>query len=115
MKNVQKVSDEPIALINRIPGMTYTPMKEMDMCCGSAGIYNMMHYDEAMDILNRKMRIIHEIMPEVIVTTNPGCHLQMMHGVRREGLQNNIKVVHLIELLAESCEVDNIIGENKDV
>lgn len=106
LKNVQKVSDEPIALIKRIPGITYTPMKEMDMCCGSAGIYNMMHYDEAMDILDRKMRTIHEVMPEVIVTTNPGCHLQMMHGVRRAGLQNKIKVVHLIELLAESCEVE---------
>lgn len=106
LKNVQKVVNEPIHLIKKIPGISYLPFKDMDMCCGSAGIYNIVHYDESMEMLDQKMGNIRKVSPKIIVTTNPGCHLQMLMGVKREGLEGKIRVVHLVELLAEVCEID---------
>jgi len=105
LRNVQKVSSQPVNLLKQIPELTYVKMPEEDMCCGSAGIYNIIHYDEANDILDRKMGNIKPIKPDTIVTSNPGCHLQMLHGVQKEGLQDQIRVVHIIELLAESVGI----------
>lgn len=105
MVNVQKRIEEPVKLLQSIPGMTYVPMKESELCCGSAGIYNLVHYEQSMKILDRKMENVKAVQPEIIVTTNPGCHLQMKLGVEREGRSEQIKVVHLIELLAEACDV----------
>lgn len=105
LTNVQKVVDEPLNMLRSIPGITYVPMEQKDMCCGSAGIYNIVHHEESMLILNHKMENVKRIIPEVIVTTNPGCHLQMLLGVKNEGLQDKIEVVHLVQLIAEACEI----------
>ncbi|PTM57562.1 (Fe-S)-binding protein [Desmospora activa] len=103
MTHVQKRTTEPLQLLQLIPGITYVPLNQKEMCCGSAGIYNLVHYGEAMEILDHKMKEVHRVKPEMIVTTNPGCHLQMKMGVKREGLEEQIEVVHLVELLAEAC------------
>lgn len=103
MTHVQKRREEPLQLLQSIPGLTYIPLKQQEMCCGSAGIYNLVHYGEAMEILDLKMKDVHSVKPEMIVTTNPGCHLQMKMGVKREGLEEQIEVVHLVELLAQAC------------
>lgn len=105
LKNVQSVTSVPIHLIQKIPGVIYKPHQEMDMCCGSAGIYNIVHYEKSMEILDRKMNHVVDVRPKIIVTSNPGCHLQMILGVEREGLQAEMKVLHLVELLAEACEI----------
>ncbi|PTL22187.1 (Fe-S)-binding protein [Shouchella clausii] len=105
MVNVQKRIEEPVKLLQSIPGITFVPMKESELCCGSAGIYNLVHYEQSMKILDRKMENVKAVQPEIIVTTNPGCHLHMKLGVEREGRSEQIKVVHLIELLAEACDV----------
>lgn len=104
--NVQKVVTDPVTLLTSIPGITYRPLPKADMCCGSAGIYNIVHYEESMDILDDKMKNVHKITPDIIVTSNPGCHLQMCLGVKREGLEGKIKVVHIVELLAEACDIE---------
>ncbi|KIL45815.1 iron-sulfur cluster-binding protein [Jeotgalibacillus soli] len=106
--NVQKVKDDPVKLITSIPGLTYLPLPQADMCCGSAGIYNIVHYEESMDILDEKMKHVHTVRPAVIVTSNPGCHLQMCLGVKREGLEKKIRVVHIVELLAEACGIEAV-------
>lgn len=106
MNNVQKVIDEPLTLLKSIPGIKYMELPNKKMCCGSAGIYNIVNYEESMCILDEKMISIEKVSPEIIVTTNPGCHLQMKVGVNREGLADKIQVVHLIELLSEACEVE---------
>lgn len=107
MTNVQKRVKEPKNLLLSIPGIEYKELSEMNMCCGSAGIYNIVNYQESMDILDVKMSNVKEVKPSVIVTTNPGCHLQMKLGVEREGLTEQIRVVHLVELLAEACNITN--------
>ncbi|MET3696606.1 glycolate oxidase iron-sulfur subunit [Bacillus oleivorans] len=105
MTNVQKRTKEPLSLLQSIPGIEYKELPEKDMCCGSAGIYNLVNYQESMEILDEKMKHVRKVLPEVIVTTNPGCHLQMKLGVEREQQSDKVQVVHLVELLAESCEI----------
>ena len=106
MSNVQKRVNEPLQLLKSVPGITYLEFPKKDMCCGSAGIYNIVNYNESMELIDEKMKHLTTITPEVIVTTNPGCHLQMKVGVEREGLTDQIQVFHLIELLAEACKVE---------
>ena len=103
MTNVQKVTKEPAELIRNIPGVTFREMANPHMCCGSAGIYNVVHYEESMAVLDAKMETVNATQADVIVTTNPGCLLQMKLGVQREGKTGVMRAVHLVELLAEAC------------
>ncbi|MFM1655146.1 (Fe-S)-binding protein [Brevibacillus sp. B_LB10_24] len=103
MSNVQKVVREPLELIKRIPGITFREMANPGQCCGSAGIYNVVNYEESMEILDVKMETMKATKATIIVTTNPGCLLQMKLGVQREGLSREVRTLHLIELLAESA------------
>lgn len=106
MTNVQKRENEPLELLKSIPGITYLELPDKNMCCGSAGIYNIVNYEASMEILDEKMKHVEKASPEVIVTTNPGCHLQMKVGVEREGLTDQLEVVHIVELLAEACNIE---------
>ncbi|UTR12917.1 (Fe-S)-binding protein [Evansella sp. LMS18] len=106
MTNVQKRVTEPLSLIKSLPGAEYMELPDKNMCCGSAGIYNIVHYEESMNILDEKMSEVKKVKPDVIITTNPGCHLQMKHGVEREGMSGGTEVVHLVEILAEACGIE---------
>jgi glycolate oxidase iron-sulfur subunit len=68
-----------------------------DWCCGSAGVYNLTHPEMSRQLLDRKMRHLAAVDPDVIATGNPGCLLQLTWGVKRAGLR--AEVVHPIELL----------------
>jgi glycolate oxidase iron-sulfur subunit len=103
MTNVQKVTVPPLKLIKSIPGIQLQEMADKDKCCGSAGIYNIVNYDESMAILDVKMEAVQGTAARTIVTTNPGCLLQMQLGIQKEGLQKQMRAVHLVELLAEAC------------
>ncbi|WP_059104390.1 (Fe-S)-binding protein [Shouchella shacheensis] len=100
MSNVQRVVDEPKALMKQIPGLRLQEMQDPHFCCGSAGIYNIVQYDESMKILDRKMSDVKETESSAIVTTNPGCLLQMKLGAEREGTGQ--RGIHLVELLMEA-------------
>ncbi|MFS0786396.1 (Fe-S)-binding protein [Shouchella sp. 1P09AA] len=104
MTHVQKNRTAPLTLIQSIPGLTYKEVPKQEMCCGSAGIYNLLHYKEATDILDMKMPHVTNVKPDIIITTNPGCHLQMKLGVKRAKLSKQIEVKHLVEVLALSVE-----------
>jgi glycolate oxidase iron-sulfur subunit len=93
----QGISREPRLLLQQIPGIELVPFTEMDWCCGSAGIYNVTHPAMAMRLLDRKMRHIAEVNPDVIATGNPGCLLQLGWGAKRAGL--SVEVLHPVELL----------------
>lgn len=105
LQNVQHVFNEPEKIIQRIKGLDYKVLPEKDICCGSAGIYNIVNYDASMDILDRKMSHVKEVEPQLIITSNSGCHLQMLLGVKKEGLEENIKVKHIVEVVAEACGI----------
>ncbi|AKP47409.1 (Fe-S)-binding protein [Bacillus smithii] len=105
MTNVQKVIQEPIDLLKSVSGVHFIEMNQADMCCGSAGIYNIIHFDASMSILDEKMKNMKASDASVIITTNPGCLLQMKLGIEREKLSSSVRVLHLVEYLAEAAGI----------
>ena len=101
--HTQKVSQQPRELIKAIPGIMYTELPESTWCCGSAGIYNITHYDDSMKLLDRKVENIEMVQPDIVVTGNPGCMLQIQHGLRQKGL--NIELMHTATFLWRACEL----------
>ncbi|MFC0524592.1 (Fe-S)-binding protein [Pontibacillus salicampi] len=105
MSNVQGVIEPPRQLMNKIPNLTVKEQKRPDFCCGSAGIYNIINYEESMDILDVKMADVCATKAEEVVTTNPGCLLQMKLGIEREHASGEMEAVHLVDLLAQAGPV----------
>lgn len=105
LRNVQGVMKEPRQLLQSIPGVTYIELEGSDQCCASGGIYNLLHFDESMEILDYKMIKVKDTKAKKIATTNPGCLLQMRLGVERSGLGGKVEAVHLVEILAEACGI----------
>ncbi|WP_101845333.1 (Fe-S)-binding protein [Halobacillus sp. Marseille-P3879] len=102
MTNVQKVVSPPLELMKKVPGLTLKELDRPDFCCGSAGIYNIINYEDSMDILDVKMRDVCNAGSETVVTTNPGCLLQMKLGIEREGVNHTMGAEHLVDLLLEA-------------
>ncbi len=93
----QRVREQPRDLLSRIPGLELVELEESDWCCGSAGVYNITHPEMADKLLKRKMHHVRQAEPDVVATGNPGCMLQIQHGIHREG--RDIQVMHPVELL----------------
>jgi glycolate oxidase iron-sulfur subunit len=96
----QKIKSAPRKLLKSVPGLKFKEMPNSDICCGSAGIYNVVHNDMAMSILDRKMRSVNMVNPDVIVTANPGCMIQLEAGARLHG--KGQRVAHVVEILDEA-------------
>ncbi len=93
----QKVRVAPRQLLRAIPGVTLSEMRGADICCGSAGIYNVVQNDMSMQILGHKMENVNATGAGIIATANPGCMLQLQAGVRLHGKHQ--RVMHVVELL----------------
>ena len=100
LRNAQHVVDAPRRLIRTIPGVEYVELEGADRCCGSAGVYNIVHPDIAGQLLDDKIAKILKTGADIVVTTNSGCHFQLQAGLRRAGAQ--VRVMHLAELLDQS-------------
>ena len=96
----QKIRSAPRQLLARIPGLTLKEMRTSDACCGSAGIYNVLHTDLSMALLEKKMEAIQSTGADRIVTANPGCMLQLRVGADRWG--QGQRVSHVVEILDEA-------------
>jgi glycolate oxidase iron-sulfur subunit len=93
----QHIRQSPRQLLGAIPGLTFHEMSGADICCGSAGIYNVVQNEMAMQILKHKMESVNSTQAEIIATANPGCMLQLQAGVRLHG--STQRVMHVVELL----------------
>lgn len=96
----QKIRQQPRKLLQAIPGLRFVELKESDFCCGSAGIYNLLHPEPAQQLLDRKIDRITATGADIVVSGNPGCSLQIEKGLRERGL--TIRVMHPIELVDAS-------------
>lgn len=105
LNNVQKAGSYPERLIRKIPGITYVELPSKHSCCASGGVYNIQHYDESMKILGSKMTEVNVIQPDIVVTSNPGCLIQMTHGINTYG-QGQPESIHLVELIARACGIN---------
>ncbi len=102
LAHAQNITQQPRQLIRMVPGIDFVEVPESTWCCGSAGIYNILQYDDSMKILERKVENIAEVAPDIIVTGNPGCLLQIQHGLREKGLK--IELMHTATFLWNACE-----------
>ncbi|MGH7320639.1 MAG: (Fe-S)-binding protein, partial [Candidatus Rokuibacteriota bacterium] len=93
----QRVRAEPRALLRAIPELTLVDLQESEMCCGSAGIYNLTEPEMARQLLERKVRHLQATGADAVVTANPGCILQLAAGLRQRGLP--MRVLHVVEIL----------------
>lgn len=96
----QKIREAPRTLLRAIPGMTVVDLNDAEMCCGSAGIYNIVQPDIAGQLQERKIAFIRATGARIVAAANPGCVLQIAAGARDAGL--DIAVVHPIELIARA-------------
>jgi glycolate oxidase iron-sulfur subunit len=98
----QKIREAPRKLLKAVPGLTFREMPMADLCCGSAGIYNVVENEMAMQILRHKMEYVATTKASLIVTANPGCMLQLRAGVRLYGAGQ--RVAHVVEVLDEAYQ-----------
>ena len=87
-------------MLAAVPGLTFQEMPGADLCCGSAGIYNVVQNEMSMQILAHKMESVNATGAEIIATANPGCMLQLQAGVRLHG--SGQRVMHVVEILDEA-------------
>jgi glycolate oxidase iron-sulfur subunit len=92
------VREAPRSLLASIPGVTIVEMTESDLCCGSAGSYNLTEPEMARELVRRKADNIVATGADYVVLANPGCEFQIAAELRRRG--SKIKVVHLADFLA---------------
>jgi glycolate oxidase iron-sulfur subunit len=93
----QKIREAPRQLLRAIPELHFVELPYSDICCGSAGIYNVTQTKAAMDLLHEKMGHAKSTGASIIATANPGCLLQMRAGA--EIHHTGQEVLHVIELL----------------
>jgi glycolate oxidase iron-sulfur subunit len=105
----QRIRTQPRKLLRAVPGLVLREMPMSDLCCGSAGIYNVLQNEMAMTILKSKMDYVNMTGAEVIVTANPGCMLQLKAGAKLHG--KGQRVAHVVEILDEAYK--NFKGVSK--
>jgi glycolate oxidase iron-sulfur subunit len=98
----QKVARQPRELIRAIAGDNFVELNEASWCCGSAGIYNLTHFETSMQLLERKMKNVLATGARMVATGNPGCAIQLQHGCRQAGVE--IEIVHPATLLRRAYE-----------
>jgi glycolate oxidase iron-sulfur subunit len=96
----QKVRDAPRKLLRSIPGLNVVELPHSELCCGSAGVYNVTHTEASLELLAEKMQCASATGARVIATSNPGCLLQMRAGAEMH--RTNQQVLHVIELLDQA-------------
>jgi glycolate oxidase iron-sulfur subunit len=95
--HAQRIKEQPRQVLKQIPGLELIEMPEADLCCGSAGIYNLVQPEMSQNLLERKMNNIKQNDVDYLVAGNPGCLLQIQKGIKNHRL--NIKTAHPVELL----------------
>ena len=102
--NAQRVSQAPRDLLKAIPGVTFRELPNAAVCCGAGGTYTITERDLSLRVLDSKMRAVRETGAQVVATANPGCVLQLQHGVQREGLP--IQVRYVTDLLDQAYSAE---------
>jgi glycolate oxidase iron-sulfur subunit len=100
LQHAQGVSSQPRQLLAQIPKLTITEIPESAICCGSAGIYNLVQPEPATALGDRKAALIAPLQVNAVATANPGCLLQLQSALRRMG--HPLPVIHTVQVLDAS-------------
>lgn len=98
--HAQRVRDQPRALLGQIPGVTIAEITEGEICCGSAGVYNIFKPEPAAQLGARKAEHVAETHADLLIAANPGCSMQIAAALVRKGI--HLPSAHTIELLDAS-------------
>ncbi len=101
LRHAQAIYEQPRRLLSAIPDLEVVGVEEANLCCGSAGVYNLLNPEPAGELGDRKVEKLIATKAEAVVSANPGCLLQLMSGLRRRGLRT-IPTFHMVELLDAS-------------
>jgi len=96
----QKVRAQPRELLRRIPGVTLVELTDSDLCCGSAGVYNLLEPEMAAELGRRKLERIRETGARIVAAGNPGCIMQISQQALEAGLA--LEVMHPVTLLSRA-------------
>jgi glycolate oxidase iron-sulfur subunit len=100
LQHAQAVRTQPRAVLGKIPGLEIMEPAEAALCCGSAGIYNLVRPGPARELGERKVRNVLATNPDIVVSGNPGCLLQLRSGLKASG--SELSVIHFVELVDAS-------------
>jgi glycolate oxidase iron-sulfur subunit len=100
LAHAQGVRAQPRALLHGIPGLELREIADPEICCGSAGIWNVLNPEPAAELGDRKARTVLATGAELLVTANPGCLMQVATSVRRAG--GSIALAHTAQVLDAS-------------
>jgi glycolate oxidase iron-sulfur subunit len=100
LQHAQRVRRQPRQILRSIPDLELCEIAEGDICCGSAGVYNLLEPDAAGSLRDRKVKHVLDTNADVIVSANPGCLLQISSGL--EGAGRPMRTMHLVQLLDAS-------------
>lgn len=115
LAHAQSVRDQPRRLLGSIPGVELREPAEADICCGSAGTYNLLHPEPAGELGERKAKAVLATGAEVMVTANPGCWMQVATTLARMG--ERLPVAHTVQVLDASIRgvpVERLLAQALD-
>jgi len=97
LAHAQRITKQPRDLVKAIAGKNFVDLPEADVCCGSAGTYNLTEPEMAERLQARKIENILKTGAQIVVTSNPGCLLQIKAGLRKLG--SEVEVMHIADFL----------------
>jgi glycolate oxidase iron-sulfur subunit len=100
LQHAQRIRNEPRQVLRTIPGLEIIEIAESAICCGSAGIYNLVEPGPAQELGDRKVNYLLATGAEAVVSSNPGCLLQILSGLERAG--KPMPALHMVELIDAS-------------
>jgi glycolate oxidase iron-sulfur subunit len=100
--HAQRISRDPLAVLQAVPGVELVPLEDSELCCGSAGIYNLVEPDTSDAVLAPKLQHMLNARADVITTGNPGCLMQL--GAALLLAESETPAVHPVVLVAEAFE-----------
>lgn len=102
LAHAQRITQPPRVLVKAVAGKNFVDLPESDVCCGSAGTYNLTEPEMAERLQRRKSENILKTHADIVVTSNPGCILQMRAGLERAG--SPARVMHIADYLAQAIQ-----------
>jgi glycolate oxidase iron-sulfur subunit len=101
LQHAQGIREQPRRLLAGIPALEVDEIPEASLCCGSAGVYNLLQSETANQLGDRKVDNLLTTGAQAVLSANPGCLLQLMQGLRRRGMKT-MPAFHMVEVLDAS-------------
>ena len=108
----QRGADASLKMLWAIPDLNFALLPASDVCCGGAGVYNLMEPELSGEVLEEKLKNIEQCAAKVLATGNAGCHMQIAAGARLAGME--LQVCHPVELLDESYRRAGLYEEGRN-